>query len=685
MNIKNLFLVCLTSVIIFSCIDPPEDFIAPVWDVEVNVPLTSRSYTLEEAIESDTSITWITDQNDPNNGVLVFTDVSDLEKIEIEDNLTLDDFSTQTSEVIGSVKIDDVEPFNTFISVEQFAGISGGTSTIFPENRSSIRSEFSDIGEFVSIDLSKGQLELDFDNSLPVELQFEKIEIRRVSNNELILEVTENLPLVVQQGSSNSLNLDLSGKSFYDDLLADITVYTPGSNGQTVTIQNNAGFNIASSLSNLEITRAVAVLPEQDPFVESSSSVIDDSTFVETAIFESGSFEININNFIDLGIDVEISIENLVDPSGNSFNRNVSLARKETNSSIRITNLKDWKIQTTTPGIPTNEITYEAVINVKTANDPRELNADDSISVNVNFTNIVLSSVEGKLKPTSFEIDETSFDFDFGDFRDQFSMEGINIEQPSVVLNFTSTALIDIDLDVEMIGSNGTQSETLMLEGIRINGATNTKVDLIDYGIKDFLNSFTGQLPNEFSITGNAIANPNYTTGMVKSTDFVTGTVEVEIPLYMGLNGGTVKDTVDIDFGEVDKNDLDNVNNADLTIEVTNGIPATAKFTAFVLDNSGRVTLNVPPPQNSIDFISIARPNVDVNGNVISPATNTEVVNLSGDDIQKIIDGLKLGVNVEFETSSNGSNTPVKFKYTDKISFKITINGNYRTDFDNKD
>ncbi len=687
MKIKNcLLIITFATVFMYSCIDPPEDFVAPIWNVDFNAPLTSRSYTLEEAIESDTSITWITDSNNPDNiGLLVFSDRNDLERITIEDNLTVDDFSSQTSEVIGSVKIDDVDPFQTFISVQEWVNIPPGTSSAFPENRSNLISEFSEIDEFVSVTFKNGNLNLNFVNKLPVEIQFEEIQIRRTSNNALVLEVTENLPLIVPAESQNATQIDLSETTFYNDLLVDLVVFSEGSNGEVVTIENDAGFDVVSTLSDLEISRTTAVLPEQDPFVEVSTAKIDDSTFVETATFKQGSFEIVFDNFIDLAIDIDLKIENLVDPSGNAFLRNINLARKEANKIISISNLENWKIQTKTPGTPTNEIGYEATVAPRNSDDPRELSEEDSISISVNFNNMSFSSIEGRFKPTSFDIDETNFDFDFGNFNDRFTMEQMVFAQPNIILNLTSTALVDIDLNAELIGSNDTQSESLLLNNLRINRDDQTRIDLNDFGLTNFLNSFSGSLPNNFLIRGEATANPNYAPGSAKSEDFVEGFTEVEIPLFIGITGGSIKDTVDIDLGELDENDLDNVNQAELTIELTNGIASTARMTAFVLDENGVRTLNIPTETNQKDFIEVAAPSVDTNGNVISDATNTEILSLTGDDIKKIINGSKLGVEIELETPPSSSTNPVKFKNTDKISFRVSVSGNYNTDFDNEE
>ncbi|MGD8777342.1 MAG: hypothetical protein PVH88_00085 [Ignavibacteria bacterium] len=686
MKIINYLYISFITLFVISCIDPPEDFVAPIWNVEFNAPLTSRSYTLEEAIETDTSITWITSSDNTDNiGLLVFADTNELENIKIEDNLTLDDFSSQSSEVIGSIKINDVDPFNSFVTVEEFVGIPAGTSSTFPENRSNIQNEFSEIDEFVSVDMSGGTINLNFVNKLPVELQFERVQIKRLSTNELLLEITDNLPLVVAKNSQGDMQLDLSGVVFYEDMMVDLTVYTSGSNGEIVTIEDDAGFDVVSSISNLEISRTTAVLPEQDPFTEINTSTMDDSTFVETATFNNGSFEIMIDNFMDLAMDVEINIENLFDPSGNSFSRDVSLSRKETNKTISVGDLNGWKIKTTNPGNPTNEIEYKAIFTVQESDDARELSENDSVSVEVKFENSDFSFIEGKFKPTSFDINETNFDFDFGNFNDRFTTETIEFAQPSIYLNLTSTANIDIDLNAELIGTNGTQSESLFLNNVRVYGATKTKIDLNDYGLTDFLNSFTGKLPNQFYMTGTAIANPNYIYGSASSEDFVEGFTEVEIPLYIGINGGSIKDTVDIDLGDLDENDLENINDADLTIEVTNGIAATAKLTAFVLDDSGNITLYIPPSQNSVDYISIKAPSIDSDGNVTSKASNTEVFNLSGDDIKKIIYGKKMGVNIELDTRSTGSTDPVKFKNTDEISFRVSVTGNYKTDFDNED
>jgi len=47
----------LFILIVYSCVDLPSDYELPSWDVDLNIPLTERSYTLEEIVELDSNIT----------------------------------------------------------------------------------------------------------------------------------------------------------------------------------------------------------------------------------------------------------------------------------------------------------------------------------------------------------------------------------------------------------------------------------------------------------------------------------------------------------------------------------------------------------------------------------------------------------------------------------------------------
>ena len=54
---KNYIYIILSALILAyaGCTDFPEKLILPTWNVDLNVPVMNRSYTLQDVIDKDTS------------------------------------------------------------------------------------------------------------------------------------------------------------------------------------------------------------------------------------------------------------------------------------------------------------------------------------------------------------------------------------------------------------------------------------------------------------------------------------------------------------------------------------------------------------------------------------------------------------------------------------------------------
>ncbi|MDX1701787.1 MAG: hypothetical protein R3250_14270, partial [Melioribacteraceae bacterium] len=54
-HIRN-FSLALSFFLLSSCFDTPDEFVAPTWDAEVNLPITSKRFDLLEIVEKDSSL-----------------------------------------------------------------------------------------------------------------------------------------------------------------------------------------------------------------------------------------------------------------------------------------------------------------------------------------------------------------------------------------------------------------------------------------------------------------------------------------------------------------------------------------------------------------------------------------------------------------------------------------------------
>jgi hypothetical protein len=200
-----------------------------------------------------------------------------------------------------------------------------------------------------------------------------------------------------------------------------------------------------------------------------------------------------------------------------------------------------------------------------------------------------------------------------------------------------------------------------------------SQFDLNDYGFTEFVNSFTleGEIPNNFILSGVGTVNPNSNIGSISKSDSITGKLSIEIPLDFGISGGSFIDTIYVDSLDIDDETIDAINFLEITIETLNKIPANIVINGNILDKNNKPLFSFPPSNNEQDYILIDAPKVDDNGNFLSAEMVQQTIILIGDDAKAFVQNPNLALKFSLNTPPFNSASPVKFKKTDEIYFKI--------------
>jgi len=671
------FILLLFSFYFEGCIEPPENFTAPSYDIQLNFPIGDSTYTLAEIIADDSSIVA---SDDPESlGLLYFLDNQPISTFYVSDNLSVHGFSGSASQSIGSIKIDEVPPISTKINIEDWTPISSGVTIIFPEISSDVTSDFTVIEQFESATLDEGQLEITIVNSLPVQTELRNFTILNRVDNSIIVEGQS--PIINQPNASNNVSFDLAGKVITNDLTFEGFIYTPGSNGELVIIPLNAGTEIVAQLTNISIASVRAQLPVQESFNIESSFVINDSTFIERAVFSEGSFALTFNNNIDIDIQIDFELKNLFPPNGSHYSNTVFLNRHEQNKIISIPSLEDWQVQSLVPGDLINEIDYAVTISTFESNEVSTISKYDSVSTMIEFSDIIFESVKGKIKPTKFKITESDFSFDLGDLSDKFTFNSININDPGFIINLNSSIGSYLNIDGLIEGTNSIQTNSLNIN-LDLNPGEQHYFDLREQGVGDFINSFTERLPDQFTISGDVTLNPTYQLGEASRSDSVSGSIVIEIPMDIGISGGVFVDTFKVESIDMSDDDIASVNFVNITIETENNIPIDLSLSGFILDDFGNELLPIPPSYNISDEIILEAPDVDENGYAITPSITRQEIELRNEDAQIFLENLNIALQIKILTPPLSNNSPVKFRNTDSVKLKLYASLNYRINND---
>lgn len=672
----NYFLILIIGLTQFYCFDKPDEFVAPVWDAEVNIPITSKQFELLEIVEKDSSLLKASDDA-ANLGLIYFGDNQAISAFSLEDDLKLDGFETGFNQKLGQINVDVPIPAASEIRVEDWTTeVTSGSYQVFPEQEGNVTIDISGIETVESILADEGDLSLFIVNRLPVEIVLRGIVIRNQDDGSIVAERPSSDPsqwIPIAPLSVDTIMFSIDGLRISNSLQYEGTIWSGGSGDQEVQVPEEAGTTILALFENLVIGAATAQLPIQN-FDYSGSVLLSDSTRIEEAVIEDGSGEIIIDNNIDLNIALNVVFQNLFDTNDRQYELSVYLNKNEKDRRISLPSLSGWRITSIEPGTTTNELSYSISAVTDSTGEVSTITKNDSVIFDIQFDDLELSSFEGKLKPTTASLEESSFKLDYGDLNENLNFAELNFKDAAFVLNLQSSADVNIEINGEILGNNGLITVTEPIENIIIPSEEPVKVD-----ISELINGFTQVLPDSFSLKGAALLNPYYQIVSVANGDSIFGDIEFEIPLNVGISAGSFKDTFEVDLGDIDADDINRLNYGEVTFEIINSVPVGLIVKSAILDSNFNKVLDIPTPNNSQEYIEVPKPEVSENGEILGSESITQTLVVLGDDIQKLINNPYMMLDVSFSTSGE-NNLPVKFKTTNKISFDVRVKAEYRVD-----
>jgi hypothetical protein len=686
-KITNYTLLIFIAFGLNFCIDVPDEFIAPAWDVEVNIPVSTKKYTLADIIKNDPQ--FVVNNNDPSSlGKITYNQKIEFEKAGLNEGLIFESFDSYTAEKIDEIKIGSIDPITLDMNSEDLLpGASGGTNQIIPPFQVPLNSNFNVSSNFESITFSSGELNFYIYNNLPVEIELHGFDVVNISDGSIVFSQSSNASdwIIIPRYDSVSIPIILDNKTVTGELRFDSQLFSPGSGTEEVPIPTGAAISFKIELKEDFVIRSViAPLPIQGPIVSQGSIAIqtgDQPTRFQRTVLDTGSFQITVDNHFDLDITLNLSIENLYRANGSQFNRTIALARKEMNKVIELSSMEGWVFDNN--GVPTEYLNYGLIITTHDANDPRELAVNDSVILNFSFGDIALRSFIGTITPTLVNIPSSTTELNLGELEETFSFNELAFDNPDIILQVNSPTTFEVLFNGQIEISNGTENNVLYLNDVLLQPSGITNIELQDYGLEEVINSFSNKFPNNYSLSGTATINPNYRLGSIGATDSINGNLDLNLPLTAGIAGGlfvdTVKNTITDDFEDIEK-----LNYAHLTLELTNEIPISLAFVGTFNDSNGTKVLNLPPrplyPSNK-DTVFVDPPRVDLKGNIISAGYRIQELELFGDEVQKFLSSPLMTFQVKFVTPPKGTNLPVSFNINDELNFKVTAKASYRVDF----
>ncbi|MHB8906671.1 MAG: hypothetical protein ACYC6D_11170, partial [Melioribacteraceae bacterium] len=381
---------------------------APNWDVSLNVPITTKSYTLFDIIEKKSSTVQHYTSGSSTN-ILYYTTTEQIDKISLNNKLKIDPFSKVSSQVIGSLKINS-DSVNTSVSLSSINPllVAGVAIQVPAIDYTPISQNFSLTAEFQTIKIESGAIDLRLTNNFPSPLILSVKDFMIVDRASGVTIAQSLDPIVIQPRQSkvvSSIPL-ISDVNMSNSLAMSCKLSLSSSNGQFVVLPSTA-LVVSAKMKNLVASEVVAKIPQQNPVVINDVVLIEGSLSqpdkFQNIILDSGLLNISITNNLDVDVAVNFSIPNLKNSQNIAFTANQIIPRKSSN--VKLFNglsLKDYSITTLTgpTGIPTNQVNYLAMFQTQSTNDYRTIKNTDLVSGYVELSSLVLRRFTGQLKPT---------------------------------------------------------------------------------------------------------------------------------------------------------------------------------------------------------------------------------------------------------------------------------------------
>ncbi len=647
---RILFAVTAVTLLLTSCFK--DDYNFDNLDLEnynpaVAAPIVNTRLTLhdlvEETINSDSSIIsidedsllWVT-----YSSRLFQMGMSDLFSISdqnINESFTMDEFTISDINENVSVTMGDV--VSNFAEPERstILGADGSTAP-FPAIPAQSGGEHSagTFSEFSSVDFASGTLTITVTNNWPIDITNLQIQILNSDDSPI---GTVTYPIITA-GTSAADNIDLAGQTMDNAISANIlNIESPGApfpSTVAINLADDIAINIATS--SLSVTGGSAVFPSGD--------VVDETISVDMSLGSGESINSlrlksgTISYDIDYGIreDANLTIELPYATSGGVPFSEVIFINSNGITSTNVSgsfDLSGYTMDLTAGGTGTNSVEARILASIISSGVAVPFLQTDAVIADLTLSGLEIEYLDGDLGVQAFSLAQDTVDFAF----DQLDFDAdITLADPRLTLNITNSFGMQLGANLgNLIAENDEESQALTgLDSITIGAPAITSIgDSVTTSIE--INNSTTNIsdildikPNKliFGMTGSTNPGPGPHSNFVTDESYVGVSMDVEIPLYGGVSGFVLTDTLDFPTDA-----FNNVKEGLIRTQITNEFPVGVDVQAYFVDESYLVldSLGVTP----INVLQAAA--VDADGEQLGdPEVNQTDINLTEEMVENI-------------------------------------------------
>jgi hypothetical protein len=549
----------------------------------------------------------LTDSNasaiiDDNNFITLVYE-QDFIDMNVDSLIKVDAIADEQTHTLDSAIFHDIVITDTATIGEAISEIPFGT-ILFPDGSTNSIPAIPSIadGDTINVDASeyfetmtlhKGILVIKLSNGYPTDISNVELSLINAANQNTI--ATFSFPLITS-GSIVSDSVSIAGQTIDENILAILDNMDINASNGPVLIDYSDAIITQITLSDIGITEATAIFPEQQ-----LTETLKEHTFnlgsaqIKEIGIKSGTVTINVLSTLPNGKMI-YKIPSLT-KNGTPFTSGNMLVPEATSNNLTsfAFDFEGYVLDLTGQegrlgGDTINTIYTEAYTFIDSTGTLETINHTDSFYSFIEF-DLIPEYAIGYLGQDTVEITENQIDFDV---MNKINVDNIDIAEVNLKLNIENYIGADAELEIIKLRSENQNGDFIDLfenYSININRATLTNNGLpINSTLSETIvdaDEFIEILPNKITSQANFYINPD---GQSSTLDFLypeyplEASLSIEIPLSFIATNLTFIDTNEVNIIDESEYDIEKI-----YITMENGLPFTASIELILLDENNIV------------------------------------------------------------------------------------------------
>ena len=634
---RRLLLIILLTLTLFAC---KHELERPVWDVEMILPLVHTKMSINNILP-DTNVNVL--ENEEGFITLVYEE--NFIDIRLDTLIKIEAIADEKTHTLDSASFANVVITDTATIGETITEIPLGT-LLLPDGSTNEIPAFSNIitGDTINIDASeyfdnmtlhKGTLIVEIMNGYPTDISNISLTLINATNQNMVGTFDFDL---IPSGSTKSDSADIGGQTIDENLFAILNNMDINASNGPVLINYSDAIITTITISDIGITQAEAIFPEQQ-----LTETLKEHTFdlggaqIREIGIKSGTVTVNVLSTLPNGKMI-YNIPSLK-KNGIAFTSGEMIIPEATPTNTDLTsftfNFEGYVLDLTGQegrlgGDTINTIYTESYTFIDSTGELELINNTDSFYSFVEF-DLITEYGKGYMGQDTIIIDPEENDLYIFN---NMNADNIALKEGDIKIKIDNYLGAEFQIDlIELKAINDRTNEHVNLannEILNINRATlsnnNLPINKTSSELILAAEDLISILPNKVISAANIYINPN---GQSNTEDFVypeypiTANISIDIPLSIITENLTLIDTTKVDLPNSDEYVIDKV-----FLKIDNGLPLKTNLELILVDENNIVI------DTLINYTTINAAQVDENNIVVNHTSN--IIEINYNDFQNV-------------------------------------------------